>query len=185
MILESPVLPVREGTNVTLRCRKKTTSSRLPADFYKDGLLMGSSSTREMTIHNVSKSDEGLYKCRISDIGESPESWLAVRGKTLFKIKIAKIRLKYLIEAGSSVRTAQLFNNFHMILSTNGSLKCRNQPSHFSLCASVMLQQPSETTCYTLLILPCCYSRYTLLSLQLFTERPVPPLITPFMFSSS
>ncbi|KAI3375489.1 hypothetical protein L3Q82_003826 [Scortum barcoo] len=33
-----------------------------------------------MTILSVSKSDEGLYKCRISDVGESAESRLEVRG---------------------------------------------------------------------------------------------------------
>uniref|UniRef100_A0A8P4KF65 Ig-like domain-containing protein n=1 Tax=Dicentrarchus labrax TaxID=13489 RepID=A0A8P4KF65_DICLA len=80
VILESPVLPVKEGNNVTLSCRKKITVSNLTADFYKDGLLMGSSSTGEMIIHSVSKSDEGLYKCKISGAGESAESWLAVRG---------------------------------------------------------------------------------------------------------
>ncbi|XP_030287675.1 high affinity immunoglobulin gamma Fc receptor I-like [Sparus aurata] len=79
VILESPVLPVVERDAVTLSCRKKKTSSNLTADFYKDGLLIRSSSTGEMTIHRVSKSDEGLYKCRISGAGESPESWLAVR----------------------------------------------------------------------------------------------------------
>ncbi|XP_049424651.1 high affinity immunoglobulin gamma Fc receptor I-like isoform X4 [Epinephelus fuscoguttatus] len=82
VILESPVLPVEEGNNVTLTCRKKTTSSHLTADFYKDGVLIRSSSTGEMTIHSVSKSDEGLYKCHISGAGESPESWMAVREET-------------------------------------------------------------------------------------------------------
>ncbi|KAL7374844.1 hypothetical protein ABVT39_007925 [Epinephelus coioides] len=79
VILESPVLPVEEGKNVTLTCRNKTTSSNLTAGFYKDGVLIRSSSTGEMTIHSVSKSDEGLYKCHISGAGESPESWMAVR----------------------------------------------------------------------------------------------------------
>ncbi|XP_078020866.1 low affinity immunoglobulin gamma Fc region receptor II-like [Epinephelus lanceolatus] len=79
VILESPVLPVTEGKNVTLRCRNKTTSSNLTAGFYKDGLLIRSSSTGEMTIHSVSKSNEGLYKCHISGAGGSPESWMAVR----------------------------------------------------------------------------------------------------------
>ncbi|KAM8747574.1 Fc receptor-like A isoform 2-T2 [Acanthopagrus schlegelii] len=79
VILESPVLPVMEGNNVTLSCRKKNTSSNLTADFYKDGLLIGSSSTGEMIIHGVSKSDEGLYKCNLSGAGESSENWLAVR----------------------------------------------------------------------------------------------------------
>ncbi|XP_042257691.1 Fc receptor-like protein 5 [Thunnus maccoyii] len=79
VILESPVIPAMEGDNVTLRCRYKTTSSHLTADFYKNGLFMRSSSTGEITIHSVSKSDEGFYKCNISDVGESPESRLTVR----------------------------------------------------------------------------------------------------------
>ncbi|KAL3050831.1 hypothetical protein OYC64_001154 [Pagothenia borchgrevinki] len=80
VILESPVLPVREGSAVTLSCRNKTTtSSILSADFYKDGHLIRSSSTGNITIQNVSKSDEGLYKCSISDSEESPESRLTVR----------------------------------------------------------------------------------------------------------
>ncbi len=83
VILESPVHAVMEGDTVTLRCREKQTSSNLTADFFKDGHIMESSSTENMTIHNVSKSDEGLYKCRISGVGESPESWLTVRGETL------------------------------------------------------------------------------------------------------
>ncbi|XP_031158526.1 low affinity immunoglobulin gamma Fc region receptor II-c-like [Sander lucioperca] len=83
VILESSVLPVMEGETVTLRCRNKTSSTNLPADFYKDGRLMKNSSGEEMTIKNVSKSDERLYKCSISGAGESPESWLAVRAKTI------------------------------------------------------------------------------------------------------
>ncbi|XP_049425143.1 low affinity immunoglobulin gamma Fc region receptor III-A-like [Epinephelus fuscoguttatus] len=78
VILESPALPVMEGDDVTLRCRNKTTSSTLTAEFFKDGRLMRSSSTGNMTINSVSKSDEGLYRCRISGAGESPESQLAV-----------------------------------------------------------------------------------------------------------
>ncbi|KAK9525103.1 hypothetical protein VZT92_017438 [Zoarces viviparus] len=79
VILESPVLPVAEGAAVTLRCRNKTTSSNITAHFYKDGLLIRSSSTGNISILSVSRSDEGLYKCRIPDGGESAESWLTVR----------------------------------------------------------------------------------------------------------
>ncbi|XP_071382018.1 low affinity immunoglobulin gamma Fc region receptor II-like isoform X1 [Centroberyx affinis] len=78
VILQSPVLPVMEGAAVTLNCTTQTPSN-LPADFYKDGSLIRTESTGQMTIHHVSKSDEGLYKCHISDPGESPPSWLAVR----------------------------------------------------------------------------------------------------------
>uniref|UniRef100_A0A671TNB0 Ig-like domain-containing protein n=1 Tax=Sparus aurata TaxID=8175 RepID=A0A671TNB0_SPAAU len=93
VILESPVLPVVERDAVTLSCRKKKTSSNLTADFYKDGLLIRSSSTGEMTIHRVSKSDEGLYKCRISGAGESPESWLAVRVSSLYSLTTIHTRI--------------------------------------------------------------------------------------------
>ncbi|XP_042257741.1 low affinity immunoglobulin gamma Fc region receptor II-a-like isoform X2 [Thunnus maccoyii] len=82
VILESPVLPVMEGDNVTLRCRNKTNSTNLRADFYKDGVLMKSTAAAEMTINNVSMSDEGLYKCT-SDVGTSPESRLAVGAKSV------------------------------------------------------------------------------------------------------
>uniref|UniRef100_A0AAQ6IB30 Ig-like domain-containing protein n=1 Tax=Anabas testudineus TaxID=64144 RepID=A0AAQ6IB30_ANATE len=79
VILEIPALPVMEGEAVTLTCRNKTTSSQTSADFYKDGVFLSSSSTGNMSIHNVSKCDEGLYKCNISGAGESAESRLTVK----------------------------------------------------------------------------------------------------------
>ncbi|XP_070849851.1 Fc receptor-like protein 5 [Chaetodon trifascialis] len=81
VILESPVHPVMEGDAVTLHCTTSgTSSSSLTADFYKDGLLISSSSAGIMTIHSVFASDEGLYMCNVSGAGRSPDSWLAVRG---------------------------------------------------------------------------------------------------------
>ncbi|XP_044186185.1 Fc receptor-like protein 5 [Thunnus albacares] len=79
VILQSPVLPVMEGDDVTLHCKTKT--SDLPADFYKDGSLIRTEPKGHMTIHHVSKSDEGLYKCHNSSHGESPPSWITVAGK--------------------------------------------------------------------------------------------------------
>ncbi|XP_055772863.1 low affinity immunoglobulin gamma Fc region receptor II-b-like, partial [Salvelinus fontinalis] len=81
VILESPVLPVTEGDSVTLHCRYQGTSSNLTADFYKDGSLIGTETTGEMTIPAVSKSDEGLYKCSTSE-GESPESLMTLTAPT-------------------------------------------------------------------------------------------------------
>ncbi|XP_078020075.1 uncharacterized protein LOC144459633 isoform X2 [Epinephelus lanceolatus] len=49
------------------------------ADFYKDGVFIRSSSTGNMTIHSVSPSDEGLYRCNVSGAGGSADSWLTVR----------------------------------------------------------------------------------------------------------
>ncbi|XP_042257756.1 low affinity immunoglobulin gamma Fc region receptor II-like [Thunnus maccoyii] len=79
VILQSPVLPVMEGDDVTLHCKTKT--SNLPADFYKDGSLIRTEPAGHMTIHHVSMSDEGLYKCHSSSHGESPPSWITVTGK--------------------------------------------------------------------------------------------------------
>ncbi|XP_026013262.1 Fc receptor-like protein 5 [Astatotilapia calliptera] len=78
VILESPAVPVLMEGTVTLSCRSKTASSNFKADFYKDGGQIHRSSTGNMTIHRVSESDEGVYKCSISGVGESPESWLKV-----------------------------------------------------------------------------------------------------------
>ncbi|XP_026011908.1 Fc receptor-like protein 5 [Astatotilapia calliptera] len=78
VILQSPVLPVMEGDDVTLLCKTKTTPSNLTAAFYKDGSLIREEPTGHMTIQHVSRSDEGLYKCDISGHGESPSSWITV-----------------------------------------------------------------------------------------------------------
>ncbi|XP_068564186.1 uncharacterized protein [Cebidichthys violaceus] len=99
VILKSPVHPVQEGQSVTLHCLYRTTpSSNLTAEFYKDGVLIGSSSTGNMTVHSVLKSDEGFYKCHIAGAGESQESWLAVReaGRRLISHPVAPILLPVL-----------------------------------------------------------------------------------------
>ncbi|XP_039677809.1 uncharacterized protein LOC120572546 [Perca fluviatilis] len=98
VIMGSPVLPVMEGEAVTLSCRQKQTSTNLTTQFFKDGHLMEKSSTGIMTIHNVSKSDEGLYKCRISGARESPESWLAL--SLLFYVGIAVFLVALLLLVG-------------------------------------------------------------------------------------
>ncbi|XP_054457915.1 low affinity immunoglobulin gamma Fc region receptor III-A-like [Anoplopoma fimbria] len=87
VILDSPALPVKEGDNVTLRCRSKTNSIDFTADFFKGGSRK-SDSSREMPINNVSKSDEGLYNCSISGFGSSPGSWLAVRANSVSIISL-------------------------------------------------------------------------------------------------
>ncbi|XP_042171237.1 low affinity immunoglobulin gamma Fc region receptor II-a-like isoform X2 [Oncorhynchus tshawytscha] len=81
VILESPALPVTVGDSVTLRCRYQGTPSDLKADFYKDGSLVRTETTGEMTIPAVSRSDEGLYKCSNSE-GESPERRMTLTDPT-------------------------------------------------------------------------------------------------------
>ncbi|XP_067380119.1 putative high affinity immunoglobulin gamma Fc receptor IB [Channa argus] len=82
VILEIPALPVIEGSNLTLRCSSKETPTNLTI-FYKNDVPIQSSPAEEIRISNVSKSDEGLYKCNISRVGTSQGSWLAVRANTI------------------------------------------------------------------------------------------------------
>ncbi|XP_038851203.1 carcinoembryonic antigen-related cell adhesion molecule 5-like [Salvelinus namaycush] len=83
LILESPPYPITEGESMTLSCtnRYQETNPNPKVYFYKDGVLIRNETTGEMTIPAVSKSDEGFYKCK-SNEGESPESWVTVRGVT-------------------------------------------------------------------------------------------------------
>ncbi|XP_066500491.1 carcinoembryonic antigen-related cell adhesion molecule 5-like [Hoplias malabaricus] len=80
VILKSPVHSVSEGYSLSLRClNRSTNSSLLPADFYKDGVLLQKQTRGELTIHKVSKSEEGLYHCKHPEKGGSPRSWISVR----------------------------------------------------------------------------------------------------------
>ncbi|XP_027894569.1 high affinity immunoglobulin gamma Fc receptor I-like [Xiphophorus couchianus] len=81
VILQSPVLPVMEGDDVTLSCRARNPTHNLPAAFYKDGSFIGDGPSGHMTLLHVSSSDEGLYKCNISRHGESPSSRISVKEK--------------------------------------------------------------------------------------------------------
>lgn len=96
MILETPLFPVTEGEEVTLHCRHQMPLYNVTADFYKDDDLIMSSDTGNMTIHHVSKSDEGLYKCNISGAGESPVNWLNVRGEAIIKTICVCSQMKHL-----------------------------------------------------------------------------------------
>ncbi|XP_027894579.1 high affinity immunoglobulin gamma Fc receptor I-like [Xiphophorus couchianus] len=81
VILQSPVLPVMEGDDVTLSCRAKNPTHNLPAAFYKDGSFIGDGPSGHMTLLHVSSSDEGLYKCNVKGHGESPSSRISVKGQ--------------------------------------------------------------------------------------------------------
>ncbi|XP_039885328.1 low affinity immunoglobulin gamma Fc region receptor II-like isoform X2 [Simochromis diagramma] len=78
VILESPALPVRTGSDVTLRCKKKTGGTAA-AYFYFNGRPVGPTSEHIITI-NVQQSDEGLYWCSTDEFGSSPQSFLRVKG---------------------------------------------------------------------------------------------------------
>ncbi|XP_038164135.1 high affinity immunoglobulin gamma Fc receptor IB-like [Cyprinodon tularosa] len=94
VILQSPVLPVMEGDDVTLSCLTWTTPSNLPAAFYKDGSLIRTEPKGHMTLHHVTSSDEGLYRCNIRGHGESPSSWISVEGQQLLSLPQPSLRDK-------------------------------------------------------------------------------------------
>ncbi|XP_061566785.1 sialoadhesin-like [Cololabis saira] len=94
VILEGPVHPVAEGEALTLRCRTRAPSSNLTY-FYKDDLLVGNSTSGNLTIRRVSPNDEGLYKCSVAGLGPSPGSWLAVRGRTLYWLPECDVEVEH------------------------------------------------------------------------------------------
>uniref|UniRef100_A0A3Q2TD89 Ig-like domain-containing protein n=1 Tax=Fundulus heteroclitus TaxID=8078 RepID=A0A3Q2TD89_FUNHE len=57
MILQSPVLPVMEGDDVTLSCHTKTAPSNLKAVFYKDGSLIRTERAEDHNGHLAEYSD--------------------------------------------------------------------------------------------------------------------------------
>ncbi|XP_034413209.1 uncharacterized protein LOC117747831 [Cyclopterus lumpus] len=88
VILVSSVHPVTEGHSVTLSCRLRTEKVLYSVDFYKNGKLISNDASGELFISEVTKSDEGFYKCEGRDSSQgfrslkSPKSWLSVKSAT-------------------------------------------------------------------------------------------------------
>nr|XP_033465061.1 low affinity immunoglobulin gamma Fc region receptor II-like [Epinephelus lanceolatus] len=81
-VLESPAFTVFEGDSVIMRCKHRNPSNDMEAAFFKDGSRVENHQSRgaEMTIHSVSKSDEGNYTCEFGDRAESEATELRVEG---------------------------------------------------------------------------------------------------------
>ncbi|XP_016521494.1 uncharacterized protein LOC103130544 [Poecilia formosa] len=80
VILKFTARPVKEGSDVILHCINKKDEKPQTCDFIKDGESIKTTYDKSnvLTLHNVSTSHEGFYKCSISGVGDSAESWLAV-----------------------------------------------------------------------------------------------------------
>uniref|UniRef100_A0A8P4FWV9 Ig-like domain-containing protein n=1 Tax=Dicentrarchus labrax TaxID=13489 RepID=A0A8P4FWV9_DICLA len=136
VILQSPVLPVMEGDDVSLHCKTKTPPSNLTAAFYKDGSLIRTEPTGHMTIHHVSRSDEGLYKCHIGSHGESPPSWITVTGEEVTDNSTAAL-----------TRTAVIVHNVTTFLTLQPAEKVSVQQLHNRLICN--LHKPSWVKCFS------------------------------------
>ncbi|XP_069031615.1 sialoadhesin-like [Embiotoca jacksoni] len=129
VILDSPTLPVVAGETVTLSCRNnlQTDSSDLVADFYKDGKLRRTGYNGNMTIDNVSKSDEGLYRCSIGHVGESAESRLSVRASPSVQVETHPPLLHFLHVFLLSAAVSM----FMVVVSLLVLLRCRKVSVYF------------------------------------------------------
>ncbi|XP_035504228.2 uncharacterized protein LOC118318553 isoform X1 [Scophthalmus maximus] len=85
IILKTPALPVFTGDDVVLHCQYPTGNHK-GTRFFKNGAEIDAKSSSssagvtEVTIKNVTREDEGFYKCAYRDRKmQSPESWLSVR----------------------------------------------------------------------------------------------------------
>lgn len=85
MILQTPASPVFEGEEVILYCQS-FREKHFKVTFFKDGEEITTSTSSspntvtQMNIVNVTRRDEGFYKCASNDRKvQSPESYLAVR----------------------------------------------------------------------------------------------------------
>uniref|UniRef100_A0AAQ6IJB7 Ig-like domain-containing protein n=1 Tax=Anabas testudineus TaxID=64144 RepID=A0AAQ6IJB7_ANATE len=84
IILVSPVLPVTEGTSVTLGCKLRRENVVSNVFFYQNDKLIQNDTRVELIISAVLKSDQGFYRCEVQTDSlirtlTSPQSWMAVK----------------------------------------------------------------------------------------------------------
>jgi len=83
VVLKAPASPVTEGDKVVLSCQS-WTGSHSKTTFFKDGAEVAANGSSpsdggaNMTIENVTRGDEGYYRCASGEM-QSPETWLSVR----------------------------------------------------------------------------------------------------------
>ncbi|XP_031722288.1 low affinity immunoglobulin gamma Fc region receptor II-like [Anarrhichthys ocellatus] len=77
VLLEFPKLPVIAGSDVTLRCKTRESSSQL-VYFFSNRSFIGFGLAGEFTISDVQRSDEGLYWCSTGLFSKSSKTWMSV-----------------------------------------------------------------------------------------------------------
>lgn len=77
--MDSTTTPLSVGMDMTLTCLYKHRPLLEPVYFYKDdSIIARCPTTSNVTIRNLSKAHEGLYKCGPADKRVSPASWISV-----------------------------------------------------------------------------------------------------------
>ncbi|KAK7910052.1 hypothetical protein WMY93_014736 [Mugilogobius chulae] len=142
VFLETPDQPVTEGQNVSLFCKDKMAASKYMSFFYKDDKLIGNSLIGKLTLNKVSKSDEGVYKCKTSEDRESEEQWLAVRERTVPRIVLSK--RQFFVYTNLTVTCGGYFNDMTKwrVLRSNTVEKrspCNKNSNTFGSCHIAML----------------------------------------------
>ena len=92
LILEIPALPVRTGSDVTLRCRRRNGGA-VAAYFFFNGSSV-QDEPKELLLSKVQQSGEGLYRCSTDEFGSSPQSLLRVRGQVSSTLLISHVSKK-------------------------------------------------------------------------------------------
>ncbi|XP_055362850.1 uncharacterized protein LOC114867192 isoform X2 [Betta splendens] len=81
IVLVSPVLPVTQGTAVTLGCRSRTQHVVSNVSFYNNDQLIQSDTRAELNISAASESHQGFYSCQVKEPSRtltSAQSWMSV-----------------------------------------------------------------------------------------------------------
>ncbi|XP_068579537.1 uncharacterized protein [Cebidichthys violaceus] len=77
VFLELPTLPVIAGSDVTLRCKTRDSSTQT-VYFFSNGSFIGLGLTGELTISDVQRPHEGLYWCSTGLLSTSSKTWMSV-----------------------------------------------------------------------------------------------------------
>ncbi|CAL9694782.1 unnamed protein product [Knipowitschia caucasica] len=137
VVLECPGEPVKEGESVTLSCRDKMAASNVTYSFYKDDKERAGSSTGELTLMEVSKTDEGVYKCKSSELRESEAQWLAVAERIVPRIVLS--HQQYFQYTDLTVTCGGFFNNMTKWrvlrnIVTETKVNCYKSTEQFGAC---------------------------------------------------
>ncbi|XP_049923184.1 obscurin-like [Epinephelus moara] len=180
-VLESPAFTVFEGDSVTMRCKHHNRRNKMKAAFFKDISRVENHQSRgaEMTIHSVSKSDEGKYACEFGDGAKSEakelrveaqrrvvtlradETTVPVRGHVTLTCDVEdatgleNLWIRY--TSDSSKKPVDIKNGYQYDISHGGSYTCqgwRREPDFFTSQSNAVIIQETVSNKATVTLQP-------------------------------